>query len=203
ALARFADIDQVMGDRRPVLALKRQAPLLEQLELDNIGGHGREVVAALCPDGMGPARLLGIDARGGKSCMLVVKRHIGAVAALEAEAGEVAAHAKLEVLGSPSPIGIWEAVEALEGGVAEEDDAAAGGAEPANAVAPGGDGFAIASPSRDQTRGGWGAPDGEPSRTPPTKAHQQILDFQKNSGLMIRSPERWLIAPWSLLSPVR
>src|SRR5208282_5612305 len=85
ALARFADIDQVMGDRRPVLALKRQAPLLEQLELDNIGGHGREVVAALCPDGMGPARLLGIDARGGKSRMLMVKRYIGAVAALEAE----------------------------------------------------------------------------------------------------------------------
>src|SRR5208282_2000863 len=48
------------------------------------------------------------------------------------------------------------------------------------------------------------APDGEPSRTPSTKAHRQILDFQKNSDLMIWSPERWFIPPWSLLfaSPI-
>jgi len=36
------------------------------------------------------------------------------------------------------------------------------------------------------------------------KRHQQILDFQKNSSLMIWSPERWFITPWSLLfaSPI-
>jgi hypothetical protein len=76
-LARFAYIDQVMGDWRPVLAPNRQAPLLKQLELDSrqaIGGRdGREVVAPLCPDGMSLARLLGIDARGSKTRMLVVK----------------------------------------------------------------------------------------------------------------------------------
>ncbi len=51
---------------------------------------------------------------------------------------------------------------------------------------------------------GGRAPDGEPSRTPSTTAHQQILDFQKNSSLMIWSPERWFIPPSSLLfaSPI-
>jgi|SRR5271165_742932 len=40
--------------------------------------------------------------------------------------------------------------------------------------------------------------------TPSTKAHEQILDFQKNSGQIIWSPERWLMPPWSLLfaSPI-
>src|SRR5208282_1581160 len=57
---------------------------------------------------------------------------------------------------------------------------------------------------RQQNRraAGGRAPDGEPSRTPSTKAHQQILDFQKNGGLMIWSPERLFIPPWSLRSPL-
>ncbi len=53
--------------------------------------------------------------------------------------------------------------------------------EPVNAGAPGGRGFAMTSPSRDQTRGGWACASGEPSRTPSTKSHQQILDVQKKA----------------------
>ncbi len=56
----------------------------------------------------------------------------------------------------------------------------------------------MTSPSRGQTRGGCACASGEPSRTPATKSHQQTIDFQKNSGLMIWSPERWFIPPWSL-----
>jgi hypothetical protein len=63
--------------------------------------------------------------------------------------------------------------------------------------------FAITSPSRDQQEAGGRAPDGEPSRTPSTKTHRQILDFPKNSSLTIWSPERWFMPPWSLRSPVR
>src|SRR5271165_3504720 len=59
-------------------------------------------------------------------------------------------------------------------------------------------------PLRETKREAGGrAPDGEPSQTPATKAHQPILDFQKNSSLMIWSPERWSIPPWSLRSPAR
>src|SRR5208282_4458513 len=60
-------------------------------------------------------------------------------------------------------------------------------------------------PLRETKReAGRRAPNGEPSRTPSTKAHRQILDFQKNTSLMIWSPERWFIPPWSLLfaSPI-
>jgi len=57
----------------------------------------------------------------------------------------------------------------------------------------------LGAPAEAALRRGWACAGWRAVANAVNERHRQILDFQKNCGLMIWSPERWFIPPWSLL----